>query len=143
MLAGLRQRRCCRTCATSTPPTARIHAWQDASGQSHEVWQSEGGEQGDPLMRAFYAIAQHPALAAVHVQLREGEAVLPTSTTFMSSQFPRTPANGHFASTRALNSTVAKPAARSHPRPARPRVQITASAAWSRALPRLRGPPYL
>ena len=49
--------------------------WQDASGQCHEVQQSEGGEQGDPLMPALYAIAQHPALAAVHAQLREGEAV--------------------------------------------------------------------
>ncbi|CAE7641672.1 unnamed protein product [Symbiodinium sp. CCMP2592] len=47
----------------------------DASGQHHEVRQSEGGEQGDPHMPALYAIAQHPALAAVHAQLREGEAI--------------------------------------------------------------------
>ena len=51
------------------------YVWQDASRQSHEVRQSEGGEQGDPLMPARSAIAQQPALAAVHAQLREGEAV--------------------------------------------------------------------
>ena len=45
--------------------------WQDASGDSHEI----RGEQGDPVMPAFDAIAQHPALAAVNEQLREGEAV--------------------------------------------------------------------
>ena len=65
-----------------------LYVWQDASGQSHELRQSEGGELDDQLMPALYAS-------------------LPTSTTFMSSQFPsasgnRTPANGHFASTRAL-----------------------------------------
>ena len=92
------------------------YVWQDASGQSHEVRQSEGSEPGDPLMPALYAIAQHAALAAVHAQLREGEAVFPYPDDINVSQFSsasgncRTPANGHFASTRALNSTVAKPA---------------------------------
>eukprot|EP00439_Symbiodinium_sp_Y106_P008994 s6778_g1.t1 len=42
------------------------YVWQDASGQCHEVRQSEA---------ALYAIAQHPALAAVHAQPRQGEAV--------------------------------------------------------------------
>ena len=55
--------------------TNSIYVWQDADRQSHEARQSEGGEQGDPLMPALYAIAQHPAFAAVHTQLREGEAV--------------------------------------------------------------------
>eukprot|EP00439_Symbiodinium_sp_Y106_P067404 s2042_g11.t1 len=84
------------------------YVWQDASGQSHEVRQSEGGEPGDPLMPALYAIAQHAALAAVHAQLREGEAVFPYPDDINVSQFSsasgncRTPANGHFASTRLL-----------------------------------------
>ena len=51
------------------------YVWQDAQGDTHEIRQAEGGEQGDPLMPALYAIAQHPALAAVNEQLHEGEAV--------------------------------------------------------------------
>ena len=51
------------------------YAWQDADGVGHVVHQGEGGEQGDPLMPALYALAQHPALVAVQDQLLDGEAL--------------------------------------------------------------------
>ena len=39
----------------------------------HQIDQGEGGEQGDPLMPLLFCIGQHPALAAVAKELREGE----------------------------------------------------------------------
>ena len=47
--------------------------WYDDDGLSHEICQGEGGEQGDPLMPALYALGQHAALAQVNATLREGE----------------------------------------------------------------------
>ena len=52
-----------------------VYTWCDDDGCPHEVIQGEGGEQGDPLMRAFYALAQHDALCDLQGQLRDGEAV--------------------------------------------------------------------
>ena len=43
----------------------------DSGGVPHIVQQAEGGEQGDPLMPALYALGQHPALQAAHNHLRE------------------------------------------------------------------------
>ena len=51
MLAGLQQ---CRSLQPLLPYVRQFYAsdstyvWQDAQGNSHEVQQSEGGEQGDP-----------------------------------------------------------------------------------------------
>ena len=49
--------------------------WTDDAGAEHEVLQAEGGEQGDPLMPALYAVAQHRALEAVAVALQPGEGL--------------------------------------------------------------------
>ena len=38
-----------------------------------EVWQGEGGEQGDPLMPALYACGQHRALVHVSEELLDSE----------------------------------------------------------------------
>ena len=46
--------------------------WHDAGGRPRAIDQAEGGEQGDPLMPALYALGQYPAC-------------FPTSMTFMSS----------------------------------------------------------
>ena len=35
------------------------HIWEDEQGEVHEVFQGEGGEQGDPLMPALFALGQH------------------------------------------------------------------------------------
>ena len=52
-----------------------VYSWFDDDGRAHEVCQAEGGEQGDPLMPAFYALAQHAALADLQSQLVNGEAI--------------------------------------------------------------------
>ena len=42
-------------------------------GVTHEIWQGEGGEQGDPLMPALYACGQHRALVHVSEVLQDSE----------------------------------------------------------------------
>ena len=59
----------------SSPSVYTVYTWCDDDGCPHEVIQGEGGEQGDPLMPAFYALAQHDALCDLQGQLRDGEAV--------------------------------------------------------------------
>ena len=49
------------------------YVWYDDEGVPHEISQGEGGEQGDPLMPALYALGQHAALAHVDASLHEGE----------------------------------------------------------------------
>ena len=46
------------------------YLWYDDEGTCHEVCQAEGGEQGDPLMPALYALGQHEALARAAAGLR-------------------------------------------------------------------------
>ncbi|OLP76330.1 132 kDa protein [Symbiodinium microadriaticum] len=55
--------------------TPSSYTWTDDSGRSHVIAQGEGGEQGDPLMPALYALAQQPALCEVQAQLQDGEAI--------------------------------------------------------------------
>ena len=38
--------------------------WEDDFGTTHEILQGEGGEEGDPLMPALFALGQHRALVA-------------------------------------------------------------------------------
>lgn len=52
------------------------YQWVDENGATHRICQSEGGEQGDPLMPALFSLAQHPALVSLQSSLQEGEAVL-------------------------------------------------------------------
>ena len=51
------------------------YLWYDDAGTAHTIKQAEGGEQGDPLMPALFALGQHPALEAVQGTLRVGEAI--------------------------------------------------------------------
>ena len=51
------------------------YTWYDEADRAHVICQGEGGEQGDPLMPALYALAQHEALCDLQSQLRDGEAV--------------------------------------------------------------------
>ena len=48
--------------------TPSTYLWQDDEGTVHDVQQGEGGEQGDALMPALFALGQHKAL--VTLQLR-------------------------------------------------------------------------
>ena len=50
--------------------------WDDACGNTHDIFQGEGGEQGDPLMPALFSLGQHQALEAVARRL------LPTEQLF-------------------------------------------------------------
>ena len=52
---------------------ASTYLWTDDRGEVHEVTQGEGGEQGDPLMPALFALGQHSALQAAATQLLPGE----------------------------------------------------------------------
>ena len=49
--------------------------WTDDEGVSHLVSQGEGGEQGDPLMPALFALALAPALRSFQKKLLPGEHV--------------------------------------------------------------------
>ena len=77
----LRKLRCTR--AASILPFVRMfygrqstYLWTDAEGCVHEVCQGEGGEQGDPLMPALYALGQHKALERARAQLRPDELLV-------------------------------------------------------------------
>jgi len=50
--------------------------WTDDAGVTHTILQGEGGEQGDPLMPALFALAQHGGLAAASRELQGGDRVL-------------------------------------------------------------------
>ena len=49
--------------------------WSDDAGTVHDVMQGEGGEQGDPLMPALFALAQHDALHRAKRQLHESDTI--------------------------------------------------------------------
>ena len=49
------------------------YVWHDDANQAHIITQAEGGEQGDPLMPALFALGQRAALADVQQQLHLGE----------------------------------------------------------------------
>ena len=50
--------------------------WTDDEGRVHTIQQGEGGEQGDPLMPALFALAQHEALVAARRLLHEDDFLL-------------------------------------------------------------------
>ena len=48
------------------------YIWQDELGETFEIQQGEGGEQGDQLMPALFTVEQHPALVEVQNSLKLG-----------------------------------------------------------------------
>ena len=46
------------------------YVWTDDEGQRHVIRQMEGGEQGDPLMPAFFSLAIHNALVEAKSEMR-------------------------------------------------------------------------
>ena len=50
--------------------------WWDDEGAVHDVKQGEGGEQGDPLMPALFALAQHNALEEANGNLAPSEKLM-------------------------------------------------------------------
>ena len=62
-----------------------VYVWA-AGSQAHRITQAEGGEQGDPLMPALFALAFAPALRDLHADLRLRRRIHVGSTS------PRAPA---------------------------------------------------
>ena len=55
---------------------ASEYLWTDDGGTTHHIPQGEGGEQGDPLMSALYALGQHDGLEAGARQLHPDDFVV-------------------------------------------------------------------
>ena len=60
-------------CKTHATPSC--YKSVDVEGHTHEIWQHEGGEQGDPLKPLLFSLAIHNALAEVKGQMQDGEFV--------------------------------------------------------------------
>jgi len=52
------------------------YVWTDAESVIHDIHQGEGGEQGDALMPALFALGLHDALHHITQQLRPGEEIM-------------------------------------------------------------------
>ena len=63
------------------------HLWEDEEGVVHEIPQGEGGEQGDPLMSALFALGQHQALEAIQESLQSSETLM----AFLDDVYVTTP----------------------------------------------------
>ena len=84
--------------------TSRL--WRDADGVEHEILQAEGGEQGDPLMSALFALGQHEALHEAASLLSPDDTVL----TYLDDLYivqPSTPLRGPFIVALAFRPTWA------------------------------------
>ena len=55
---------------------ASEYPWTDDAGNQRTIRQGEGGEQGDPLMPALYALGQHDGLRAGADQLHADDFVV-------------------------------------------------------------------
>ena len=63
------------------------HLWEDEEGVVHEIPQGEGGEQGDPLMPALFALGQHQVLEAIQESLQPSETLM----AFLDDPYVTTP----------------------------------------------------
>ena len=61
------------------------YTWIDDDGHGHQVTQGEGGEQGDPLMPALYALAKPSTTCTT--SSATGKPFSPASTMFTSSPY--------------------------------------------------------
>ena len=84
------------------------YLWEDDEGRRvcHTIPQGEGGEQGDPLMPALFALGQHSALVAVQESLQPTERLMAfLDDVYLVSQPERTAVAhrelGHHLWTRA------------------------------------------
>ena len=63
------------------------HLWEDEEGVVHEIPQGEGGEQGDPLMPALFALGQHQAPEAIQESLQPSQTLM----AFLDDVYVTTP----------------------------------------------------
>ena len=52
-----------------------VYLWKDDAGDTHEIVQGEGREQGDPLMPLLFSLGQHSAMLGINAGLSEGESL--------------------------------------------------------------------
>ena len=123
------------------------YVFYDAEGAAHEIAQGEGGEQGDPLMPALYALGQHPALLQAHAALTPGkdlyaylvdiyvtcqpERAGPAFTALGAALWERANIRVHLSKTRAWNAAGEEPSALLDALPAAARAGAWAGS-WAR-----------
>ena len=123
------------------------YVFYDAEGAAHEIAQGEGGEQGDPLMPALYALGQHPALLQAHAALSPGEDLYaylddiyvtcqpkragPAFTALGTALWERANIRVHLGKTRAWNAAGEEPSALLDALPAAARADAWAGS-WAR-----------
>ena len=123
------------------------YVFYDAEGAAHEIAQGEGGEQGDPLMPALFALGQHPALLQAHAALAPGEDLYaylddiyvtcqpgragPAFTALGTALWERANIRVHLGKTRAWNAAGEEPSALLDALPAAARADAWAGS-WAR-----------
>ena len=81
---------CCHLCVFFYGSPSEF-VWTDAANNPHSILQAEGGEQGDPLMPALFALGVAPALRAMQTDLLPSESVRAfLDDTYLTSQPCRT-----------------------------------------------------
>ena len=56
--------------------TTSTYLWEDEMGNTQEIPQGDGGEQGDPLTPMLFSLGEHPALEAIRRRLLDDETVV-------------------------------------------------------------------
>ena len=123
------------------------YVFYDAEGAAHEIAQGEGGEQGDPLMPALYALGQNPALLQAHAALTPGEDLYaylddiyvtcqperagPAFTALGTALWERANIRVHLGKTQAWNAAGEEPSALLDALPAAARADAWAGS-WAR-----------
>ena len=78
------------------------YLWTDAAGTTHQVRQGEGGEQGDPLMPAFYPLGQHDGFRAGAAQLHADDFVV----AYLDDLYVKTTKGRAYAAFTAVSQAV-------------------------------------
>ena len=73
---------CHVVCVCGVDGRSSEYLWEMDNGEMHHIPESEGGEQGDPMMLLWYSLGQYGALEAANVN---------DVRTTSSAQCPQTP----------------------------------------------------
>ena len=78
-------------------PFISRYLWENEVGENVDIFQGEGGEQGDPLMPMLFSLGQHKALVAANAELREGERLMAFLDDVHVSTLPDRTSDAHAA----------------------------------------------